>query len=139
MTEEKQRVYRIGPIRPPSEADSLLLQITEGCTWNRCKFCSLYKRRSFKAFTLESVKSDIDVMAEYARIAKEALREDGSFDKRAASEILGRLEPEEQNCCYLVFRWLARGGENVFLQDGNSLAVKPERIAEALRYLKEKL
>jgi len=64
MTEEKQTTYRIGPIRPPSEANSLLLQITEGCTWNRCKFCELYKHEGFKAFTVDSIKRDIDVMAE---------------------------------------------------------------------------
>jgi biotin synthase-like enzyme len=139
MTEERQRTYRIGPIRPPSEADSLLLQITEGCTWNRCKFCSLYKRRGFKAFTLESIKGDIDVMAEYAKVVGETLREDGSPNKRIVLKMLDQMTPEEQNCYYLVFRWLAHGGENVFLQDGNSLAVRPERIAEALRYLKEKL
>jgi len=138
MTEEKQTAYRIGPIRPPSEANSLLLQITEGCTWNRCKFCKLYKRKGFRAFTVESVKKDIDVIAEYAQLARSYLREDGTWDRKRALERLNRMTREEQECYYLVFRWLAHGGENVFLQDGNSLAVKPERIAEILRYLKEK-
>ncbi len=139
MTEQKQTTYRIGPIRPPSEANSLLLQITEGCTWNRCKFCELYKHEGFKAFSVESIKQDIDVMAEYAEIAKDYQREDGSWNKRAALEKLNRMTREEQNCYYLVYRWLAHGGENVFLQDGNSLAVKTERVLEVLRYLREKL
>lgn len=139
MTGERQTTYRIGPIRPPSEANSLLLQITEGCTWNRCKFCSLYKHESFKAFSLESIKKDIDVMAEYAKLAMDFRREDGSWDKRAALERVEHLGHEEQNCFYLVYRWLSHGGENVFLQDGNSLAVKTERVLEVLRYLREKL
>lgn len=139
MTGEKQTTFRIGPIRPPSEANSLLLQITEGCTWNRCKFCSLYKHEGFKAFSVESIKKDIDVMAEYAEIAKDYQREDGSWNKKAALEKLNWMTREEQNCYYLVYRWIAHGGENVFLQDGNSLAVKTERVVEVLRYLREKL
>ncbi len=139
MTEEKQTTYRIGPIRPPSEADSLLLQITEGCTWNRCKFCGLYKHGSFRAFSVESIKKDIDVMAEYAKIAKDYQEEDGSWNRRAALEKLERMNREEQYCYYLVYRWLSHGGENVFLQDGNSLAVKTERVTEVLQYLREKL
>ncbi len=139
MNDEKQTTYRIGPIRPPSEANSLLLQITEGCTWNRCKFCELYKHEGFKAFTVESIKRDIDVMAEYAEIAKDYQREDGSWNKKAALEKLNRMTREEKNCYYLVYRWLVNGGENVFLQDGNSLAVKTERVLEVLRYLREKL
>lgn len=139
MTEERQTTYRIGPIRPPSEANSLLLQITEGCTWNRCKFCGLYKHEGFRAFPVESIKKDIDVMAEYAQIAADAQREDGSWSRKAAMEKVNDMTREAQNCYYLVYRWLAHGGENVFLQDGNSLAVKTERVAEVLRYLKEKL
>jgi biotin synthase-like enzyme len=139
MTEEKQNTFRIGPIRPPSEADSLLLQITEGCTWNRCRFCTLYKRKSFRAFSVESIKRDIDVMAEYAQIAAEALRDGGARGGAPAYERLRRMRAEEQNCYYHICNWLARGGENVFLQDGNSLAVKPERVVETLEYLKEKL
>ncbi|HML38164.1 MAG TPA: radical SAM protein [Bacillota bacterium] len=139
MTEEKQTTYRIGPIRPPSEANSLLLQITEGCTWNRCKFCMLYKHEGFKAFSVESIKKDIDVMAEYAEIAKDYQEPDGSWNKKAALKRLDGMTREAQYCYYLVYRWLAHGGENVFLQDGNSLAVKPERVEEVLRYLREKL
>ena len=135
----KQTTYRIGPIRPPSEANSLLLQITEGCTWNRCKFCGLYKHEGFKAFTVESIKRDIDVMAEYAEIAKDFQMEEGSWNKRAALKRLEALTHEERNCYYLVYRWLTHGGENVFLQDGNSLAVKTDRVLEVLRYLREKL
>lgn len=139
MTLEKQTTFRIGPIRPPSEANSLLLQITEGCTWNRCKFCGLYKHEGFRAFPADSIKQDIDVMAEYAELARQYQRLDGSWDRRAALARLDSMTREEQECYYLVYRWLANGGENVFLQDGNSLAVKTERVLEVLRYLREKL
>lgn len=136
---EKQTTFRIGPIRPPSEANSLLLQITEGCTWNRCKFCGLYKHEGFRTFPVESIKNDIDVMAEYAEMAREYQREDGSWNKREALQKFETMTREEQNCYYLVYRWLAHGGENVFLQDGNSLALKTEKVLEVLRYLREKL
>ncbi|MDF2657196.1 MAG: radical superfamily protein [Bacillota bacterium] len=136
---EKQTTYRIGPIRPPSEANSLLLQITEGCTWNRCKFCSLYKHESFRAFTVDSIKKDIDVMAEYAKLVTSYQEEDGALNRKAVLAKFDGMTQDEKNCYYLVYRWLANGGENVFLQDGNSLAVKTERVLEVLRYLREKL
>ncbi|QOX64550.1 radical SAM protein [Anoxybacterium hadale] len=137
--EEKQTTYRIGPIRPPSEANSLLLQITGGCTWNRCKFCSIYKHERFRVFSVDSIKRDIDVMAEYADMVTSYMNQDGTLNKKTALSRFEGMTQEEKNCYYLVYRWLAGGGENVFLQDGNSLAVKTERVLEVLRYLREKL
>lgn len=137
--EERQKTYRIGPIRPPSEANSLLLQITAGCTWNRCKFCDIYKHDHFRAFTVESIKKDIDVMAEYADMVRSYMDEKGSLNRRTVLARLDGMTQEEKNCYYLVYRWIANGGENVFLQDGNSLAVKTERVLEVLEYLREKL
>ncbi len=57
--------------RPPSEADSLILQVTVGCSYNRCAFCSAYQGKSFRIKSFEEVKEDIDeVSACGARIPR---------------------------------------------------------------------
>lgn len=50
-------------IRPPSEADSLILQVTYGCSHNKCTFCPTYKGTRFQIRPLEDVKKDIDEAA----------------------------------------------------------------------------
>jgi radical SAM superfamily enzyme YgiQ (UPF0313 family) len=46
-------------IRPPSEADSLLLQVTTGCSHNRCTFCPTYKEQRFRIKTFSEIEEDI--------------------------------------------------------------------------------
>ena len=50
-----------GPIyRPPSEANSLLVQATIGCPWNKCTFCMIYKKGpEFKIRPVEEIKEDL--------------------------------------------------------------------------------
>lgn len=54
--------YELPPMRPPSEARSLLIRVMRGCPWNYCTFCSAYKDVPRKALmrSVEDVKSDID-------------------------------------------------------------------------------
>lgn len=52
-----------GPIwRPPYEATSQLLQVTAGCTWHRCKFCTLYGTQKFRMSPMEEIESDLRVI-----------------------------------------------------------------------------
>ena len=64
----EEMVFQIGPIRPPSEANSLLLRVTINCPWNKCKFCMLYKKYDFHTRPVEDVKKDIDLVQLQARI-----------------------------------------------------------------------
>lgn len=137
MEQKNQPTFRIGPIRPPSEANSLLIQVTQGCTWNKCRFCELYKETKFRAFSADSIKQDIDVIAAYAERAKQFISSDGSVDRQAINRELSTMESEAQNCFYMVINWLMHGGRTVFLQDGNTLALQNGRLADVLTHLKK--
>ncbi|MFH1319213.1 MAG: radical SAM protein [Bacteroidota bacterium] len=57
--------------RPPSEANSLILQITLGCSWNKCAFCEMYTSKRFKVRKEEEVIQEINTTAkEYPEIRK---------------------------------------------------------------------
>jgi len=51
--------------RPPSEADSLILQVTVGCSYNRCTFCGAYQGKRFRIKSFEEIQEDIDEVSSY--------------------------------------------------------------------------
>jgi radical SAM superfamily enzyme YgiQ (UPF0313 family) len=134
----EERTFRIGPIRPPSEADSLLIQVTQGCTWNKCKFCQLYRHTKFKAFSADSIKADIDNMVYHAEKVKRYHSPEGAWDIDGLNMELAYIESEEERqCFYMIANWLVGGGENVFLQDGNTTALSSGRLTDVLIYLRQ--
>jgi radical SAM superfamily enzyme len=85
-------MYEQGVIRPPSEAQSLLVRVTRNCPWNQCLFCPAYKGAKFSRRTVEEVKTDIDSMArEYAghiTMIKSAFLQDADSLVLKTTEIL---------------------------------------------------
>lgn len=52
-------MYDMPLYRPPSEANSLIIQATLGCSHNKCSFCSMYKGKKFTIKPLEKIKEEI--------------------------------------------------------------------------------
>lgn len=55
--------YDMPLFRPPSEARSLIFQVTLGCSWNRCVFCAMYKTKKFLVRPFEEVERDVIEMS----------------------------------------------------------------------------
>jgi len=64
-------------IRPPSEADSLILQVTVGCSHNKCIFCPAYKAKRFRIKSFGEIKEDIDEASIHAQHIRRVFLADG--------------------------------------------------------------
>ncbi len=128
--------FEQGPIRPPSEAASLLVRLTRNCPWNRCSFCSVYKGRRFSVRSVENIIRDIDLIHSYIRQIKENLASDQAMDQGAVHSLYGHLEVKDRVAFNAAMNWYASGMTCVFLQDANSLIMKPDRLIQVLAHLK---
>ncbi|MEW5725595.1 MAG: radical SAM protein [Thermodesulfobacteriota bacterium] len=135
----KELSFEQGPIRPPSEARSLLIRVTRNCNWNKCLFCPVYKKRTFSRRTVEEVKADIDTIAEMiqeVRATSWRLGFSGQVNQQVAACFFNQDLPQS----YLsVAAWLYYGTGAVFLQDANNLILGADSLVEILEYLKEKI
>lgn len=63
--------------RPPFEAETLLLEVTEGCTWNKCTFCSMYKQQPFRVLPEEEIREQLEEMRQLFPDADRIFLENG--------------------------------------------------------------
>lgn len=76
-------------------------------------------------------------MVYHAERARKYLRPDGAWDINGLNRELMIGTDEERQCFYMVANWLVNGGENVFLQDGNTTALSSGRLTDVLIYLRQ--
>lgn len=127
--------FEQGPIRPPSEANSLLIRVSRNCPWNQCTFCSLYKGSTFSMRPVEHVLRDIDTIRYYV----DHIIQEQRAGRRVVQSDLMALTPEggapDPSALYAASSFVASGMQSIFIQDGNSLILKPESIIRILQHL----
>ena len=74
--------------RPPYEADSLLLQVTHGCSHNKCTFCSMYPDVPFTVCPMEEVQADLEEAARYCPAVTRVFLEHGDAFVLSADRLL---------------------------------------------------
>ena len=116
--------FGIGVYRPPSEggAASLLLRMSENCPW---------------------IRADIDCVAairDEIGAASHALGMRGEITRELAPALLAAEPGLLENASFVtVFNWLAAGGRTAFLQDANSMIMRPAEFAAVLEHLRAAL
>jgi len=129
--------FELGPIRPPSEAYSLLIRATRNCPWNRCLFCHCYKGTAFSLRAVEEIERDIDTAAEVRdQIVEASTRLGYGGDVRLTAAAL-LSQPYGDPCVRDVALFLYAGGQSAFLQDSNTLIMRTPDLVRILHHLYE--
>ena len=95
--------------RPPSEARSLIFQVTLGCSFNECSFCDMYRSKEYSERPWEEIKSEIDMMArmmpETTRVFLadgDALNLDAEYMVKIVKYIYEKFPKLERISCYAM-------------------------------------
>ena len=95
--------------RPPSEANSVIFQVTLGCSFNECSFCDMYRSKEYTERPWEKVRGEIDMMAGYQPHARrffladgDALNLDTDYMIKITSHIRRRFASAERISCYAM-------------------------------------
>ena len=89
--------YEGNIIRPPSEANSILLQVTVGCSRNKCTFCGTYKGERFRIKSDAIIMEDIDFAAKYCKRQRRVFLCDGDaliIPQKRLLKILREIEKQ---------------------------------------------
>ncbi|MDD4169979.1 MAG: radical SAM protein [Desulfotomaculaceae bacterium] len=94
--------YLVPPVyRPPSEAHSLILQVTLGCSHNACSFCVAYKGKKFRVKTWPEIEADIEAAKKYYPNATRIFLADGNAMVADTGLLLKVLEKVHRDFPYL--------------------------------------
>jgi len=135
---EEYKGFEQGPIRPPSEAYSLLIRVTRNCPWNKCKFCPVYKGEKFSLRPAAHVKKDIDTVHKHIKALQQMSDGSGRISREDIDAYNANLPANERQAFMAALNWYAAGMESVFLQDANSLIIKSQDMIEILRHLRDR-
>lgn len=86
----------------------------------------------------EHVKKDIDALHKSVELIHRFQDSDGSMNKAAVHSAASAMPPDELQALNAAFHWVSNGMQSVFLQDANSLIIKPRELIDILQHLKRR-
>ncbi len=131
--------------RPPSEADSLIFQVTLGCSYNECSFCDMYRSKKYVEKSWDEVKAEIDIMAKSLPQTKRIFLADGDalnlatdYMQKIVRYLYEKFPNLERVSCYAMpmnilkktheeLRTLREAGLNMFylgIESGSDIILK---------------
>ena len=137
VTEKLSQTFELGPIRPPSEAYSLLIRATRNCPWNRCQFCHIYKGSKFGLRSVEEIIKDIEAAKAISDGLKEIAWKTGHGNKVIEVAAMLSNQPQYGQCARNVALWLGTGGKSAFLQDSNTLIMRTPELIQVITFLRK--
>ncbi len=135
---QKDLQFEQGPIRPPNEAQSLLLRLTRNCPWNRCEFCPVYKGRKFSLRSVAEIKDDIRTaraIADEITAVSWKLGHGGNIADAVISQVFSA--GSHASSYRSVAGWMYYGTGACFLQDADNLIMRTDDLVEVLAYLRQ--
>ncbi len=130
--------FEQGPIRPPNEAQSLLLRFTRNCPWNQCEFCPVYKGRKFSLRSVDEIKADIRTaraIADEITAVSWKLGYGGNVTDAAVSQVFST--GSHASSYRSVAAWMYHGTGACFLQDADNLIMRTDDLVETLAFLRQ--
>ena len=118
--------YEGNIIRPPSEAESILIQVTVGCSHNKCTFCGTYKGERFRFKDEAVVDADIRYAAEHLSFLRRVFLTDGDVLILPQAKLTALLEKIRT-----AMPWVTRVG--LYGNAKSILRKSPEELAELKR------
>jgi len=137
VTEKLSHTFELGPIRPPSEAYSLLIRATRNCPWNRCQFCPIYKGSKFELRPVAEIMKDIEAAQTISEGIKELAWKMGYGNRLGKVEAMLYNQPQYGQCVTHVAQWLCAGGRSAFLQDSNTLIMRTPELLKVIIFLRK--
>ena len=78
--------------RPPSEANSLIFQVTLGCSFNVCSFCNMYRSKEYVERSWDEIKTEIDLAAKHMQDTRRIFLADGDALNLSTDRMLQILD-----------------------------------------------
>ena len=109
--------------RPPAEADNIIIQVTYGCSYNNCSFCSMYKTKKYQVRALDDIYKDVDALVVLNPTARKVFLADGDALSLATDSLIKILQYLKRSFPKLSRVSLYASAQNILSKADEELAL----------------